>query len=233
MLRVICVRTGTKYSQWYEDNLRYMVDKYSGLEYDEFVCIKDDVYDDARGVFNKLLMFDYFKDGQNIYFDLDTLIKGDCNHFLRKDFTLCHAHWRPAYHTPLNSSIVSWEGDASHVTKAFHDDPEWCLLYYRRGMDQYIFEKTDYKTFTEEDGYVSFQTEMEETDAPIYLFNQRYQDLLKENQWYTKYLLNTDDKPEFSELAQLTDTKLRKMWKTDNTPALLKANQASKIRTKK
>ena len=31
MLRVICVRTGTKYNEWWENNLKYMVDNYSGL----------------------------------------------------------------------------------------------------------------------------------------------------------------------------------------------------------
>jgi len=202
MLRVICVRTGDKYGQWYEDNLKHMVDKYSGLEYDEFVCIKDDIYDDARGVFNKLQMFDRFTDGQNIFFDLDILIKGDCNHFLREDFTVLHAHWRPAYHTPLNSSVVSWKGDARHVTAKFHEDPEYNLLIYRRGMDQYIYENTDYKTFDVNDGYVSYQTELEETDAPIYLFNQRYKELAKDDLWYNKYLLKSDERPDYLELSQ-------------------------------
>jgi hypothetical protein len=186
MLRVIAVRTGTKYSKWYEDNLKHMIDKYSGLEYDEFVIIREDLYDDERGVFNKLQMFDNFKDGQNIYFDLDMLIKGDCNHFLRKDFTVCHAHWRKPYHTPLNSSIISWQGDASHVTEPFHADREYNLLKYNRGMDQYIYQNVSYNTYTKEDGYVSFQTVTEETEAPVYLFNQRYKNLLEKN-WYTKY----------------------------------------------
>ena len=186
-LRVIAVRTGDKYSQWYEDNLKYMIDKYSGLEYDEFAVIRDNIYDDEMGVFNKLQMFDRFKDGQNIYFDLDILIKGDCNHLLRKDFTLCHAHWREANHTPLNSSIVSWHGDASYVTKPFHkSDLDYLMTKYYRGIDQYIYENVEYNTYTKDDGYVSFQTVTEETEAPIYLFNQRYKELLKED-WYTKY----------------------------------------------
>lgn len=187
MLRVIAVRTGTKYSKWYEDNLKYMIDNYSGLKYDEFIVIREDLYDDETGVFNKLQMFDRFKDGHNIYFDLDVLIKGDCNHFLRKDFTVCHAHWRKKYHTPLNSSIISWEGDASYVTKVFHEtDKEYIFTKYYRGMDQYLYENVEYKTYTKEDGYVSFQTVTEETDAPVYLFNQRYENLREEG-WYTKY----------------------------------------------
>ena len=61
--RIICVRTGDKFSQWYEDNLKYQIDKYSCLQYDEFVVIRDDEYE---GVFNKLQMFDRYRDGQNI-----------------------------------------------------------------------------------------------------------------------------------------------------------------------
>lgn len=186
MLRVIAVRTGNKYNQWYEDNLKHMIDTYSGLKYDEFVVIREDLYDDERGVFNKLQMFDRFKDGQNIYFDLDMIIKGDCNHLLRKEFTLCHAHWREPDHTPLNSSIVSWEGDVSYITNVFHKDHEYAFTKYYRGIDQYIYENVAYKTYSEDDGYVSFQTITEETKAPVYLFNQRYKELVKED-WYTKY----------------------------------------------
>lgn len=191
MLRVICVRTGTKYDKWYEHNLKHMVDTYSNLDYDEFVCIKEDRYKDERGVFNKLQMFDKYKDGQNIYFDLDVLIKGDCNHFLRDEFTVLRAHWRPPFHTPLNSSIVSWRGDASHVTDYFHSHEEFCLQHYDRGIDQYIYEKTNYKTYSKKDNYVSYQTVLNETDAAVYLFNQRYTHM-KDSGWYTKYFLEKE-----------------------------------------
>ena len=85
-MRVICVRTGNKFDQWYENNLKYMVDKYSNLQYNEFAVIREGQYE---GVFNKLHMFEQFKDGQNIYFDLDVLIKGDCNKFLSKSLCVC------------------------------------------------------------------------------------------------------------------------------------------------
>ena len=76
MLRIIAVRTGNKYSQWYEDNLKHMIDTYSGLDYDEFVVIRDDIYDDETGVFNKLQMFDteVLPAGEWLYFDLDVVI---------------------------------------------------------------------------------------------------------------------------------------------------------------
>ena len=187
-MRVICVRTGDKYSQWYEDNLRHMVDTYSGLEYDEFVCIRDNTYDDERGVFNKLQMFDQYRDEQNIYFDLDVIIKGDCNHLLRDHFTLCHAWWRQPFHTPLNSSIVSWYGDASHVIQPFLQDPDYYMFKYNRGIDQYIYENIEYKTYTQNDRYCSYQTVLDEQNYDVYLFNQRYQDMQKDG-WYNKYML--------------------------------------------
>ena len=61
-IRVICVRTGDKFDQWYEDNYKYMIDKYSGLKYDEYVVINDNVYEDDYGCFNKLLMFDRYRE---------------------------------------------------------------------------------------------------------------------------------------------------------------------------
>jgi len=189
VLRVICVNTGSKYTDWHTDNLKHMVDQYSGLEYDSFECITDDVYDDDRGVFNKLQMFQRFTDGQNIYFDLDILIKGDCNHFLRKDFTLCYAWWREAFHTPLNSSIVSWNGDVSHIFNTFIEDPEYYMFKYNRGIDQFIYENFKYNTYSIEDKYCSYQTVLDEDDNyNVYLFNQRYQ-FMQKDLWFKKYFL--------------------------------------------
>ena len=92
-IRVICVRTGDKFDQWYEDNYKYMIDKYSGLKYDEYVVINDNVYEDDYGCFNKLLMFDRYREEhyRNIYFDIDVIIKGDCNKFLTRFMSLAPA----------------------------------------------------------------------------------------------------------------------------------------------
>jgi len=188
-MRVICVNTGTKYSEWFVDNLKHMIDTYSNLKYNSFEVIRDDIYDDERGVFNKLLMFKYFTDDQNIYFDLDMLIKGDCNNFLRKDFTLCHAHWRDEYHTPLNSSIMSWTGNHSHIFETFNKNPEYYLFKYNRGIDQFIYENIKYKTYNKEDGYCSFQTVLDEQDYSIYLFNQRNANM-QDKDWYSRYFIN-------------------------------------------
>lgn len=184
-MRIICVRTGSKYDEWWEKNLKHMIDNFSGLEYDEFVCIKDDVYD--LQVANKLLMFDHFRDGQNLYFDLDVVIKGDCNQFIRDDLTVCHAWWRDIWNSPYNSSIISWSGDYSHVFKKWDADSDYHQVKYYQGIDQYLYEQISpdiYKT-----GFCSYQTECD--DKPEYsvvLFNQRYEEMKKEP-WCKKYLL--------------------------------------------
>ena len=189
MHRVICVNTGTKYSQWYVNNLKHMIDNYSNLKYDKFEIITENRYDDERGVFNKLLMFEKFTDGQNIYFDLDILIKGDCNHFLRKEFTLCLAHWRDAYHTPLNSSIMSWHGDYSWIHDKFTEQIDYNLLKYNKGIDQFIYENiNNYKLYLKKDKFCSYNTVLDEQDYTVYLFNQRYKEMLKD-EWYKKYFL--------------------------------------------
>ena len=40
MLRVITMRYGDKFDQWYEDNFLHMISKYSNLKYDELICIR-------------------------------------------------------------------------------------------------------------------------------------------------------------------------------------------------
>ena len=186
MIRVICVRTGDKYSQWYEDNLKHMIDTYSGLEYDSFEVIRDNEYE--LQVFNKLQMFDQYRDGTNIYFDLDVLIKGDCNQFLRDELTVCSAWWRDAWHTPLNSSIISWSGDRSDVYDEFASDPEYYMFKYSKGMDQYLYEIKNPSVFTK--GFCSYQTVTNEEDYDVYLFNQRMS-FLQQTQWCQKYLLKS------------------------------------------
>lgn len=189
MIRIICVRTGNKFSQWYEDNLKHMIDVYSNVKYDEFVVIRDSVYD--HQVFNKLLMFDRYRDGTNLYFDLDVLIKGDCNQFLNYDkrIKVCKAWWREAFHTPLNSSIISWTGDKSTIFNFFSKNSTEFLKRYTRGMDQFLYEV--YKPDTFNNGYCSFKTERYETDYSVYLFNQNHT-IMQSSGWWQEYFLPSD-----------------------------------------
>ena len=185
-MRIICVRTGDKYDQWYEDNLKYMIDKYSGLEYDSFEVIRDDVYE--LSVANKLLMFDRYREGQNLFFDLDVCIKGDCNRFLYESLHVLRAWWRPDYHTPLNSSIISWQGDYSHIYKEWESDPEYYMFKDHKGIDQFLYEQ--YNPTAIYYGFNSIQTiEEEDPRYAVTLFNQRYE-YMKRNGWWSKYFIS-------------------------------------------
>ena len=185
-LEIICVNTGTKYSQWYVDNLIHMIDNYSNLDYDMIHVMKEDRYE---GVFNKLLLFEKFKqDKHYLYFDLDVIIKGDCNRFISDDLHVCRAWWRPDYHTPLNSSIMSWKGDFSHIHEKFEKDPDYYFVKYWKGIDQYLYENFPPKCYYY--GFCSYQTITEERpEYPVVLFNQRYEHMKQEG-WWNSYCLS-------------------------------------------
>ena len=185
LLRIICVNTGTKFENWYVDNLKHMIDTYSCLQYDKFHVITEDRYDDHRGVFNKLLMFEKFTKNQYLYFDLDMVIKGDCNRFISNSLHVCHAWWRDAWHTPLNSSIISWKGDVSYIHKKFAEDPNYNMVKHWRGVDKYLYENFQPKRYYY--GFCSYQTITEERpEYPVVLFNQRYE-YLKTKGWWNKF----------------------------------------------
>ena len=142
MRRIICCKFGEKYTEWHIDNLKYMIDKYSGIEYDDFQVVDKDLFGNW---FNKFQMYDWFKDGQNLYFDLDMIIFGKLPNLYRNSFTLLDDKWwRKPAHTPLNSSIVSWEGDVSYIWNKFKYYEDENLEYYTRGSDEFYFEEIDY-----------------------------------------------------------------------------------------
>ena len=105
MKRIICCRFGDKFTQWHVDNLKYMIDTHSGLEYDTFEVIEENLYGNW---YNKFQMYDRFRDGQNLYFDLDVVIYKKLPNLWREKFTLLDDKWwRPDFgHTPLNLSLI-------------------------------------------------------------------------------------------------------------------------------
>jgi hypothetical protein len=202
MKRIICVCTGDKFHPWFVDNLKYMIDTHSGIEYDEFEVITDNPY---NGVFNKLLMFDKFRDGSNLYFDLDIVITGKVSNLFRNDLTLLHAWWRDVWHTPLNSSIISWMGDQSHIHDTFAKDKDEFIAEYsgwfgletaKKGMDEYIYKHIlSYETY----GKVCCSIKnleqpwgIKKEDYNIWLFNQRHFYMTDDGwpTWWKDYFLS-------------------------------------------
>ncbi len=192
MLRVICVRTGDKFDSWYEDNLKYMVDKYSGLEYDEFVCIRDDVYEDDYGTFNNLLMFERFKDGQNIFFDLDVVIKGDCNRFLTEELHVCDSRrWQNDEYYKYNklaSDIVSWSGDYSKIHRKIYENLDYNYVKYHNGIDKYLYDEWNPKRYV--NGFSSIQSmNYDFENSAVVFFNGHYKTMRLKG-WWNNYTLD-------------------------------------------
>ena len=187
-MRIICVNTGNKFGQWYVDNLKHMIDNYSGLKYDSFEVIEEEKY---KGVFNKLQMFDKFRDGENLYFDLDICIYDKVPNLIRKDLTVLHAWWRDRAHTSFNSSIISWTGDQSHIYNTFKKDVNMWQEKYNKGIDQMLeenFEVANYDKIC----YSIKGNEYNKKDDnySIMLFNQsQYLMLPGWSSWWTNYFL--------------------------------------------
>ena len=145
-MRIICCRFGDKFNNWHVKNLKHMIDNYSGLKYDEFVIVSSDLYGNW---YNKLQMYDIYKDGQNLYFDLDVVIFGELKNMVKQNFTLLDdSWWREPAHTPLNSSIVSWTGDVSYIWKKFKSNEDYYLKRYNKGSDEFYYhEIVNYETY--------------------------------------------------------------------------------------
>ena len=191
-MRIICCRFGDKFTDWHVDNLKHMIDKYSGLEYDSFEVIEDNPYNNW---FNKLQMYSKFKDGENLYFDLDVVIFNKLPNLVRKYFTLLDdTWWREPAHTPLNSSIVSWTGDVSYIWKKFKANDDYYLTKYYKGSDEFYYKEIDYKTY-EDVCYSIKDNEYDKDGKPEYsvcTMGQMHH-LMEEGWtgWWSNYFINS------------------------------------------
>lgn len=195
-IRIICTRTGDKFNQWWEDNLKFMVDKYSNIKYDEFVCIRDNRFEDDYGTFNNLIMFDQYREDDwiNLQFDLDVIIKGDCNKFLKNELHVCDGRqWQSdiSYvENSISSDIVSWSGDYSNIYEKFVYDLDYHYVKYRQGIDPYLYQEFNPKRFDK--GYTSIRTLTDYNKYDVVLFNGHYTTMQLRG-WWHEYTM--DPKP--------------------------------------
>ena len=188
-MRIICCKFGKKYTNWHVRNLKHMIDEYSGLKYDSFEVIEDDLYGNW---FNKFQMYDRFRDGENLYFDLDIIIYNKVPNLIRKDFTLLNAWWRDEYHTPLNSSIVSWTGDVSFIWDKFKSAEDYYLTKYWRGSDEFYYKEIKYNTY-DKVCYSIQENEQQDKNYSICLLNQN-KHLMDEgwSGWWKNYFVSSN-----------------------------------------
>ena len=93
---------------------------------------------------------------------------------LRKDFTLCHAWWRTPEHTPLIHLLYHGKVTNHTYIKSLMKILEYYMLKYNRGIDQFLYENIEYKTY-DKVCYSIRGKEYDEEDKNynICLFNQR------------------------------------------------------------
>ncbi len=183
-MEIILVNTKPKYGdQYWVDNITHMLDN-SGTSYDKVNVINDVVF---GGVYDKLRMFKEFTDKEYLYLDLDIVIRSNIEHLIRQDLTLLTAWWRGPFHTPLNSSIMSWTGDQSHIFNKFNEDPEYYMTKYNKGIDEYLFKETIYNTYEFQVAYSNKHYSANELDYPVVLFNQDQGEY--GNGWSKEYIL--------------------------------------------
>ena len=188
-MRIICCRFGDKFNNWHVKNLKHMIDNYSGLKYDEFVIVSSDLYGNW---YNKLQMYDIYKDGQNLYFDLDVVIFGELKNMVKKNFTLLDdSWWREPAHTPLNSSIVSWTGDVSYIWKKFKSNEDYYLKRYNKGSDEFYYKEIDFRTYDKICPSIKNYIYEKPKNYSVITLGQMHH-ILEEgwNGWYSNYLLN-------------------------------------------
>ena len=167
-----------------------MIDNYSGLYYTDFEVIENDIYGNW---YNKLQMYDKFRDGQNLYFDLDIIIYNKLPNLVRKEFTLLNdSWWREPAHTPLNSSIVSWTGDVSHIWKKFKSNEDLYLKQYNKGSDEFYYKEIDFRTYDKICPSIKDYLYEEPKDYSIVTLGQMHHILEKGwTGWWSDYLINS------------------------------------------
>ena len=178
-MELILVNTFPKYGlDYYSESIIHMLRTYGKLQFTDITIIKNPMY---GGVWDKLRVFDLCKENKNyLYVDLDVIIRDDVNKIIRDKFTVLHAWWRPEFHTPLNSSIMSWKGDYSIFYEKFKQDPEYYMFKYN-GIDSYLYENFDVERY--EPICTSYSWHGWDCKWPIILFNQRFEKLEERGPW--------------------------------------------------
>ena len=94
---------------------------------------------------------DIFKEeGPVIFFDLDTTIVDDLNPLIEKAETERFITMRDVninYPFRVQSSVMSWNGDMSHIYDEFAEDPEGYMAQYPGGDQDFITDGNHCPTY--------------------------------------------------------------------------------------
>jgi len=100
--------------------------------------------------------------------------------------------WREPAHTPLNSSIVSWTGDVSHIWKKFKSNEDLYLKQYNKGSDEFYYKEIDFRTYDKICPSIKDYLYEEPKDYSIVTLGQMHHILEKGwTGWWSDYLINS------------------------------------------
>jgi hypothetical protein len=164
---VACVlRSGGQYNASHVEGLKRQVDHY--MPQAGFVCLSDvavpcdwiPLATDWPVWWAKIGLFEAFK-GKTLFLDLDTVLVADPTSMMTGDFQMCR-NWR--HPQLMTSAVMAWEGDYSHITRAFAEVSERVMREYvtleKWGDQAFIAEQAgDVKAFADGD-VVSYRLQM-------------------------------------------------------------------------
>ena len=77
---------------------------------------------------------------------------------------------------------MSWQGDCSHIYDKFMEDPDYYMVKYHKGIDEFIYKKIKYNVYDKVCDSYNWPTDGK---YPITLFNQA-----RDQIWKQKYSLS-------------------------------------------
>lgn len=129
-LRIISVlKTGGEYGEHHVINLKSMCDRW--LPKHEFICLTDapstrfecrSLKHNLPGWWSKMELFEQFREGSNLFFDLDTIIRGvvSLGCLDRASFLILRDFYRGRTNPlAMGSGVMFWRGDFSWIWESF------------------------------------------------------------------------------------------------------------------
>lgn len=131
-MRIACVlKSGGEYHPWHVYALRDMCKQW--LPEHDFVCLTDvpsldcitiPLKHQLRGWWSKMELFDTFTEGETLYMDLDTVVRGPCAKTLQqligKQFVILHDFYRSQWDSKaMGSGLMFWRGDYRWIFELF------------------------------------------------------------------------------------------------------------------
>ena len=181
----------TDHFDWENPNVSGIWEKYPGIDFTRHY-IPEGLH--LRGVWPKLSMFskDFPVKGNVLYFDLDTIVRGDLAHMISSvdwfKLTMVDSHWKKKsiithtnYDVVLNSSVLAFNTENPAINKIWDHFQhsglrDYFLRKYVKGIDRYIYhERKQFKSdildlFRTE--YIRSYKYEEEKPAPIITFEE-------------------------------------------------------------